>query len=326
MQIYISTNRIEHSAVTQIPIHYLLFLVIILVIIFAIIFLIPLLLKRNSAFAEKYLKDYFSSLFNIENRLAFLFISFLLVIIGFILIISGALSVRYNLLSIGFDAFVAFGTIGMAYVTLYSIKYLQETEKKKEGGEKKGAYKIFIERIVKYLRTAINIEKQIDDFMKKITLFLLLTCFLAFTGSVNAMSVTKLKELASHGNIKALKELAKRGFVIAEYDLGILYIKGQGVQQDYYKAAHWFKKAAAQGNAQAENDLGLLYTKGIGIPQNSMKAAYWFKKAAGQGNAQAENNLGYVYVHDQGVQQNYDKAVYWYKKLQFKAMPKLKII
>ena len=37
-----------------------------------------------------------------------------------------------------------------------------------------------------------------------------------------------------------------------QYKLGLLYNNGQGVSQDYSKAAEWFRKAAAQGHKQAK--------------------------------------------------------------------------
>ena len=38
---------------------------------------------------------------------------------------------------------------------------------------------------------------------------------------------------------------------IAQYYLGVMYMKGQGVEQDYEKAGEWFRKASEQGLAVA---------------------------------------------------------------------------
>ena len=102
-----------------------------------------------------------------------------------------------------------------------------------------------------------------------------------------------------------------QGYVVAEYNLGVLYDSGQGVPQDYTKAAYWWGKAAAQGSARAEDGLGVLYDSGQGVPQDYAKAAYWYGKAAAQGKAVAETNLGVLYAKGQGVPQDYVEAYKW---------------
>ena len=50
----------------------------------------------------------------------------------------------------------------------------------------------------------------------------------------------------------ALREFtptAKQGVAEAQYNLGVLYEKGQDVLQDFARARQWYEKAAAQGSA-----------------------------------------------------------------------------
>lgn len=65
--------------------------------------------------------------------------------------------------------------------------------------------------------------------------------------------------------------------------MGVLYINGQGVQQNYAQAASWFRKAAKQSHAEAQYNLGISYYKGIGVQKNYEQACFWLKKAADQG-------------------------------------------
>ncbi|MGH9491409.1 MAG: tetratricopeptide repeat protein, partial [Terriglobales bacterium] len=104
---------------------------------------------------------------------------------------------------------------------------------------------------------------------------------------------------------------AAQGVAPAEFNLGLQYYLGQGVPQDFARAAHWYTKAAAQGDASAEYDLGVDYDAGQGVPQDYAQAAYWFAKAAAQGNALAEYNLGALYAGGQGVPQDYVDAYKW---------------
>ena len=75
------------------------------------------------------------------------------------------------------------------------------------------------------------------------------------------------------------------------HNLGSMYKAGDGVPQDFVKAATWFQKAAEQGVDAAQFSLGLMYENGEGVPQDLVKAAAWFQKAADQGFSSAQNHL-----------------------------------
>ena len=49
--------------------------------------------------------------------------------------------------------------------------------------------------------------------------------------------------------LREWKPLAKQGNFSAQYLLGVMYRKGQGVPQDYKTAVKWYSLAAKQGNA-----------------------------------------------------------------------------
>ena len=52
-----------------------------------------------------------------------------------------------------------------------------------------------------------------------------------------------------------IKEKAVQGDAKAQYYLGFMYYKGQGVEQDFSQAKLWFEKAAAQGHAGSKEML-----------------------------------------------------------------------
>ncbi len=76
------------------------------------------------------------------------------------------------------------------------------------------------------------------------------------------------------------RPLAEQGRAAAQYNLGVLYRKGQGVPRDYVEAAKWFRKAAAQGHAQAQSHLGHMYAFGRGVQRDYIQAYQWFDLAA----------------------------------------------
>ena len=52
---------------------------------------------------------------------------------------------------------------------------------------------------------------------------------------------------------------------------------------NYKKAFEWYKKAAKQGFAKAQYNLGIMYQNGQGVDVNYKKAFEWYEKAAEQG-------------------------------------------
>lgn len=47
--------------------------------------------------------------------------------------------------------------------------------------------------------------------------------------------------------LKEFKPLAEQGDAVAQYNLGMMYRKGQGVSKDGKESAKWYRKAAEQG-------------------------------------------------------------------------------
>ena len=110
------------------------------------------------------------------------------------------------------------------------------------------------------------------------------------------------------------RQAAEQGYVKAQLTLGVLYSKGQEIPKDEKESVLWFTKAAEQGNALAQFNLGVMYANGQGVTQDDKLAAMWFGKSAEQGDAVAELNLGVIYAKGKGVEQDYATAFKWYEK------------
>ena len=63
----------------------------------------------------------------------------------------------------------------------------------------------------------------------------------------------------------AVLSQAKKGDADAQYQMGLWHSEGgnEAVEEDYAKAAEWFRKAAAQGHAKAKTKLDVLKQKGL---------------------------------------------------------------
>lgn len=63
---------------------------------------------------------------------------------------------------------------------------------------------------------------------------------------------------------------------------------GDGVEQSYKKAERWLRRAAEQGDATAQYNLGVMYYKGQGVAQSDKETYIWYSIAAGNGMKEAE--------------------------------------
>jgi TPR repeat protein len=81
--------------------------------------------------------------------------------------------------------------------------------------------------------------------------------------------------------------LAELGDVEAQYNLGVMYDEGAGVEQDLACAAGWYRKAAERGFVDAQTNLGVMYYHGQGVPRDHQEALRWFRLAAEQGDQEA---------------------------------------
>ena len=123
--------------------------------------------------------------------------------------------------------------------------------------------------------------------MKRVALSLLL---LAFASPV-AADFEAGRRAANSGNFSlALREwqpLADQGDREAQYAIGRMYARGDGVTKDFPKAFQYWKKSAEQGLEKAELGLGKMYLRGDGVERNPSEARWWLDRAAKKGNAEA---------------------------------------
>ena len=85
---------------------------------------------------------------------------------------------------------------------------------------------------------------------------------------------------------------SKTGF--AAYQLGKLYLTGEGVPKDVAKAVEHLTDAAEQDNQQAQYILGKLYLLGKDVDQDQEMAEQWLTAAADQGHEYAQFYLNHM--------------------------------
>src|SRR5262245_23852531 len=73
-------------------------------------------------------------------------------------------------------------------------------------------------------------------------------------------------------DVAALSRRAESGDAAAQFELGVRYVNGKGVERDEVTAVAWIRKAADQGYLEAQFNLGLMYADGNGVAQDSAEA------------------------------------------------------
>ena len=78
----------------------------------------------------------------------------------------------------------------------------------------------------------------------------------------------------------ALAVKANAGDAGAQFLMGLRYLQGDGVLQDYAVAMDWFLAASEQNQAGAQFNIGSIYLQGCGVEKDPPRAFEWFQKAA----------------------------------------------
>jgi len=81
-------------------------------------------------------------------------------------------------------------------------------------------------------------------------------------------------------------------------NLGLMYLKGEGVSKDYVKAKDWFESASEFENASANYNLALMYQSRIGVDENIDKAIDYFRLAVKKNHQGANFRLGLLLLKD----------------------------
>ncbi len=114
--------------------------------------------------------------------------------------------------------------------------------------------------------------------------------------------------------IQILMKAAEQGNADAQYKLGLSYERGDRVEQNYVKAAHWYILASNRDNANAQFNLAQMYEKGLGVTKNITEAVNLYRAAAKQGHSNAQTHYGICLRNGMGIEKNESKAVKWFVK------------
>lgn len=107
--------------------------------------------------------------------------------------------------------------------------------------------------------------------------------------------------------------LAEEGHVNAQFILGMMYTRGEGVPKNAEAETKWLRRAAEQGHSEAQYHLSVRYFGGTTIlPKNDAQAVMWARRSAEQGDDKGQSMLALMYTLGRGVPQDIISSYMWW--------------
>ena len=117
---------------------------------------------------------------------------------------------------------------------------------------------------------------------------------------------------------RLILKAAELGCRAAQRDLGAYYATGDWTgPKDPALAVYWYNRAAERGEEDAQYNLGFMYILGQGTVQDTAKGLSWLRTSAEQGHTGAMRLLADLYRNAyHGVPRNAEEADHWDRKAQ----------
>lgn len=117
--------------------------------------------------------------------------------------------------------------------------------------------------------------------------------------------------------VRHVRILARYGDPWGTYELGVRYLKGEGVDKDTNKARLCFMKVSQSRTglaSRAEFELGVIYLNGLCEEPNEREAANWFKLSAEKGFGAAQYNYGLALMDGWAGRLDVEEGRLWLEK------------
>ena len=85
--------------------------------------------------------------------------------------------------------------------------------------------------------------------------------------------------------------LATQGISVSQYNTGVNYSIGRGINKDVEKAVYWYQRANEQGHSKAPFNIAIFYVNGINTDPDPELALEYFLVAEERGNKHAKEFL-----------------------------------
>ena len=117
---------------------------------------------------------------------------------------------------------------------------------------------------------------------------------LVILGSIYANGYGEVKP-DNKAALECIRVAASLGSAIAQNNIGVFYWEGIAVEENYFEAMKWFRKAAKNGDAESEYNIGCMFLRGECMPRS--EGFKWIKKAAKKGHLEAKDTIKKIKQH-----------------------------
>lgn len=152
--------------------------------------------------------------------------------------------------------------------------------------------------------------------MKKLLLIGVLCCSMTSTYAELISNVPLDVSRFELMDAKTLNAFANSGNHHAQFFLAKRLQKGEGMPKNSQTALYWYEQAAKQDIAPAQLNLGIMYLKGEGVAYDVNKARQWLEKAVRLGDNRASYALAVLDERDKRLVDAYK----WYELSSREAM------
>lgn len=114
--------------------------------------------------------------------------------------------------------------------------------------------------------------------------------------------------MAKKTEVEVLEEELRRGNTAAYYNLGYIYLLGQGVKEDANKAVGYFRKGTTHQDTKCMQALAMCYKNGDGLEVDYTKTIYWLNQGIKLNDLGCMYQLAVCYEKGIGVEVNLEEA------------------
>ena len=134
-------------------------------------------------------------------------------------------------------------------------------------------------------------------------------------GSTSALSdqlnCTEISESDAPGISSEVSKLALDGSAQSQFEVGLQYEYGVGVDQSDTIARCWYEQSAAQQHPDAQYRLAIMFDNGWGVEEDKLRAFESYGAAALNGHVMAQHDLAMMYFYGSGTPRDLVKAYRW---------------
>ncbi|MGJ3260712.1 MAG: tetratricopeptide repeat protein [Rhodospirillales bacterium] len=131
---------------------------------------------------------------------------------------------------------------------------------------------------------------------------------------VAGSAVAKAKQQQARMARQRLAKLSESSDPKDQFQLGLIYARGIGVDANPAAARTWFEKAAEAGHGPAQYELSRIYWRGDGVATDKAIAAQWAKASAENGVPEAAYIYGAMLINGDGIARDRAEGTAWMVK------------